>query len=99
MGLFKNEVGRPSNETLKKRRMFYILVAVLAVLIIGGGGYFTYIKLKPKKVESTGKDAALLKFKTQELDDYCFNIEAPAFAKNWRVQVINWLIIITIMME
>ena len=87
MGLFKNEVGRPSNETLKKRRMFYILVAVLAVLIIGGGGYFTYTKLKPKKVESTGKDATLLKFKTQELDDYCFNIEAPAFAKNWRVQV------------
>ena len=87
MKLFKNEVGRPSNETLKKRRMFYMAVTALAVLLIGGGGYFTYTKLKPKKVESTGKDATILKFKTQELDDYCFNIEAPAFAKNWRIQI------------
>lgn len=87
MGLFKNEVGRPSNETLKKRRMFYIVLAVLAVLIIGGGGYFTYTKLKPKKVESTGKDAALLKFKEEKVEHYCINVEAPVFAKNWRVQV------------
>lgn len=36
MKLFKNEVGRPSNETLKKRRIFIaIICAVVLVAIIG----------------------------------------------------------------
>ena len=34
MGLFKNGVGRPSNETIKKRRIFYVaLVAVLGLTV------------------------------------------------------------------
>ena len=40
MGVFKNEVGRPTNETIKKRR---ILKLLLTVIIAGGlfaGGYY-----------------------------------------------------------
>ena len=42
MELFKNSVGRPSNETLKKRRNFYIFVTLLIIAVIGGG--FLYLK-------------------------------------------------------
>lgn len=40
MGVFKNDVGRPTNETIKKRR---ILKAILALLVAGAlftGGYY-----------------------------------------------------------
>ncbi len=94
MKLFKNEVGRPSNETLRKRRIFYTVVAVLVVLIIGGGSFFVYNKLNSKDIESEGKDAGLLKFTSEQVsvgyangEEYCIDIEAPSFAKNWRVQL------------
>ena len=35
MGLFKNEVGRPSNETIKKRNIFKGVCFVLVLVIIG----------------------------------------------------------------
>ena len=35
MGLFKNEVGRPSNETIKKRNIFKGVCFVLVLIIIG----------------------------------------------------------------
>ena len=34
MKLFKNKVGRPSNETLKKRKMFYVGIAASVFLVI-----------------------------------------------------------------
>ena len=34
MKIFKNEVGRPSNEIIKKRRIFYGLVSMLCITII-----------------------------------------------------------------
>lgn len=36
MKLFKNEVGRPSNETLRKRRNFILMCIGFVVLLIGG---------------------------------------------------------------
>ena len=39
MGLFKNEVGRPSNETIKKRNIFKGICALLVIVIIGLMGY------------------------------------------------------------
>jgi len=35
MGLFKNEVGRPSNETIKKRNIFKGVCFILVLIIIG----------------------------------------------------------------
>ena len=35
MGLFKNEVGRPSNETIKKRNIFKGICVLLVIVIIG----------------------------------------------------------------
>ena len=41
MGLFKNDVGRPSNETLKKRRIIYLVIILVAVLGIGTCVFYT----------------------------------------------------------
>lgn len=35
MGVFKNEVGRPSNETIKKRNIFKGICVLLVIVIIG----------------------------------------------------------------
>ena len=35
MGVFKNDVGRPSNETIKKRNIFKGLCTLLVLIIIG----------------------------------------------------------------
>lgn len=35
MGLFKNEVGRPSNETIKKRNIFKGICVLLVIVVIG----------------------------------------------------------------
>lgn len=34
MGIFKNEVGRPSNETKKKRKVLYVGLIMIAIIII-----------------------------------------------------------------
>lgn len=39
MSLFKNEVGRPSNETIKKRNIFKGICVLLVMVIIGLVGY------------------------------------------------------------
>ena len=36
MNLFKNNVGRPSNETLKKRRIIYCTIAITVLILIVG---------------------------------------------------------------
>ena len=41
MSLFKNSVGRPSNETLKKRRIVATVLLFTVVLAIGGCVFFT----------------------------------------------------------
>ena len=41
MGLFKNEVGRPSNEILKKRKIIYLIIILVAVLGIGTCVFYT----------------------------------------------------------
>ena len=42
MGLFKNEVGRPSNETLKKRRIIYAIAGVSLACLVGVGVFFIF---------------------------------------------------------
>ncbi len=41
MGLFKNEVGRPSNETLKKRRLVATIMIFAVVLAVGACVFYT----------------------------------------------------------
>ena len=67
MGLFKNEVGRPSNETLRKRKVAYFAIALGAVALVGGGGYFAYKSFNKVNVGSTNKNIATT---TKEFDRY-----------------------------
>ena len=45
MSLFKNEVGRPSNKTIKKRNIFKGICVIFGLIIIGlvlvGLGFYT----------------------------------------------------------
>ncbi len=50
MELFKNSVGRPSNEVKKKRRNFIIAIILVCVMVIGGLSYLLMNK-NLKKVE------------------------------------------------
>ena len=44
MGVFKNEVGRPSNETVRKRNIFKGICALLVIVIIGLVVYILNLK-------------------------------------------------------
>lgn len=56
MGMFKKEVGRPSNETIKKRNIFKLICIILILLIIGLVIYILndngIINFKSKKVNN-----------------------------------------------
>lgn len=56
MDLFKNGVGRPSNETLKKRRNVKGVMALFVIAIIGISGYYMYNTFSVKSVESGNKN-------------------------------------------
>lgn len=58
MSLFKNEVGRPSNETIKKRNIFKGICVLLVIVVIGLVGYIlneksiiTFDKTNPNKTD------------------------------------------------
>lgn len=56
MGVFKNDVGRPTNETIKKRR---ILKALLALLVAGAlftGGYYVNDLIKKQNSNDSKTD-------------------------------------------
>ncbi len=59
MGVFKNGVGRPSNETIKKRRIVYVLSALAVVAAIASTTYMLNSSFSSKKisgsVRNTGK--------------------------------------------
>ena len=42
MEIFKNKVGRPSNETLAKRKKIKIMMIVTSILVLGLGGILVY---------------------------------------------------------
>ena len=56
MDLFKNGVGRPSNETLKKRRNVKGVMALFVIAIIGISGYYMYNTFSVKSIESGNKN-------------------------------------------
>ena len=57
MELFENGVGRPSNETLKKRRNFKVIIVIVVALILVGGGFATY-KILSNNIKGKEKEAA-----------------------------------------
>ena len=59
MGLFKNEVGRPSNETLQKRRTAYIIIALVVLAVVGTGVFFTVRYFSNGEVSGKGKNALI----------------------------------------
>ena len=52
MELFKNGVGRPSNEIKKKRRNFVIAVILVCVIAIGGLSYLVINNFSNKENKS-----------------------------------------------
>ncbi len=55
MKLFKNKVGRPSNEALKKRRIIYLAIIFVAVIAIGACVFYTVNYFKNSNVSGTNK--------------------------------------------
>ena len=45
MNIFKNSVGRPSNDLKRKRKIFYIGVVLIVTIIVVFGGFFVCTKL------------------------------------------------------
>ena len=85
MRLFKNEVGRPSNETLKKRKMIIIAIVIAVVLLVGGVTFTLVRTLKP--IEGSGKKAEANKFAVVKNSNTCYTVYAPTNAKYWGVHV------------
>ncbi len=54
MGLFKNGVGRPSNETLKKRRIVFLAIVFVAVIGIGASVFYTVNYFKNRNTGTVG---------------------------------------------
>ena len=53
MGYFKNDIGRPSNETLKKRKRIKIVIIILVVCALLLGGISIYkMDLKSKSKQA-----------------------------------------------
>ena len=56
MELFKNGVGRPSNETLRNRRTIKIILVLVVLALVCSGVYFIYDRTAMKDVTGTGKN-------------------------------------------
>ena len=60
MGLFKNGVGRPSNETLDKRRKICVFVVIISLLLIGTAVFYTVNYFRSNnELDSSGKNAKI----------------------------------------
>lgn len=62
MKLFQNGVGRPSNETKKKRRNVYIAITVLVIAIVGVVGCFVVNQFKTNNDLTTDSKNASAKY-------------------------------------
>lgn len=58
MSLFKNNIGRPSNETLKKRKILYLTVSVAIIVSLIGVLGFGYSYFNGKGIIGNSKNAA-----------------------------------------
>ena len=80
MGVFKNGVGRPSNETIKKRNIFKVICVLLVLIIIGLICYILndkgIIKINNNKKDSKNivkKEEVSIDDAKKELDRFALN--------------------------
>ena len=57
VGFFKNKVGRPSNDTLKKRRILILLSILIVLILVGGGLYFYKQHFNSNNIAGINKNA------------------------------------------
>lgn len=98
MSLFKNSVGRPSNDTLKRRKVFYSVIAVVVLIIISGGVYFVINGFSFSNIESTDMNAngkaitkvSLDKSVVQLAKGDKYNLDYTISPKNAKNKNITW---------
>ena len=66
MGVFKNGVGRPSNETIKKRRIVYVLSALAVVAAIASTAYMLNSSFSSKKISGSVRNTNNIEIKIDE---------------------------------
>ena len=66
MGVFKNGVGRPSNETIKKRRIIYVLSALAVVAAIASTAYMLNSSFSSKKISGSVRNTNNIEIKIDE---------------------------------
>ena len=77
MGVFKNGVGRPSNETIKKRNIFKVIGVLLVIVGVFIAGYYfngnnNKTKNKPVIVKNTKKEIVNIDEAKKELDRFVY---------------------------
>ena len=55
MGLFKNKVGRPSNKTIRTRRIIYSLLAITVIGLLFAASYMLNSALNLNKIKGASK--------------------------------------------
>lgn len=58
MSLFKNKVGRPTNESLKRKRKLYILITIFSLIIVESGALFAMKTFSDGSIIGKSKNAA-----------------------------------------
>ena len=56
MKLFENGVGRPSNETIRKRRIFIASIVAMVALILTVGGVLLTNSFNEKELQGAAKN-------------------------------------------
>ena len=55
MGLFKNKVGRPSNKTIRTRRIIYSLFAITVIGLLFAASYMLNSAFNLNKIKGASK--------------------------------------------
>ena len=89
MELFKNSVGRPSNEILQKRKKFILLIAVAVIAVLGAGTLLMVKSFNGGIIDGSSKNAKTnykkkftATFKMTGPDGTIYNKTVPCETKN-----------------
>ena len=61
MKIFKNSVGRPSNETIQKRKIIVIIIVAVSIVCLGAVGYTVFNAISNPPIEGAKKNAYIAK--------------------------------------
>ena len=59
MGLFKNKVGRPSNKTIRTRRIIYSLLAITVIGLLFAASYMLNSAFNLHKIKGATKSGRI----------------------------------------